>query len=119
MKAWYSQHLGIPAGPYGWNFKWRSLDKPEHVGLTVWSTFPQDTEYFGAGEQAAMINYRVHDLEALLEVLKEEGVQIAGEMQAFEYGKFAWIVDPEGNRIELWEPIDEPLIAFEAQEDKG
>jgi len=119
MKDWYRKHLGIPAGQYGANFHWRKKENPDEVGITVWSPFPRDTDYFNPSESSFMINYRVEDLEGLLEELKQEGVEQVGKMETFEYGKFAWIQDPEGNKIELWEPIDQPLLDFEQSEQNG
>jgi len=104
-KQWYKEHLGIAADQYGANFKWLDPDTKEE-SLTVWNPFPANTPYFDPSQQSFMINYRVADLEALLEELKTEGVTIVGDMQSFEYGKFAWILDPNGNKIELWEPIN-------------
>ena len=100
---WYHKHLGIPAGQYGANFNWKKPDGS--IGTTVWCPFKADTKYFAPSEKDYMFNYRVENLEELLKVLKEEGVTIAGEMQTFDYGKFGWIIDPDGNKIELWEPL--------------
>jgi predicted enzyme related to lactoylglutathione lyase len=104
--AWYEKHLGIQREPDGSGviFHWRHADAPEQPGMTVWSIFPQHTAYFGPGKSSSMVNYRVDDLDALLARLAEEGVEIDPKREDLEYGKFAWIVDPEGNRIELWEP---------------
>ena len=102
LKAWYHQHLGIDAGEYGAIFQWRDENDPEQIGQTVWSPFPQDTKYFDPGTASFMINYRVSDLEGLLAALREEGLTV--DERSDEYGRFAWITDPEGNRIELWEP---------------
>ena len=110
VKQWYTKHLGIPAGQYGAMFEWREKDKPEREATTVWNPFGNNTKYFEPSEKPFMFNYRVENLEELLKALKEEGVEQVGEMQSFDYGKFAWIMDCEGNKIELWEPIDEPLI---------
>lgn len=107
-KAWYAKHLGIDAGKYGHMFEWAA------GGSTTWSIFTAGSDYFGGGDQPFMINYRVADLEALLAELRAEGVAIVGDMQVFDYGKFAWINDCDGRRVELWEPIDQPLIDFEA-----
>ena len=108
IKAWYKKHLGIDAGQYGATFFWKSPDdspdKPS--GTTAWSPFNNDTTYFSPSEHDYMFNYRVENLEKLLEVLKEEGVTVVGDMETYEYGKFGWIMDPEGRKIELWEPID-------------
>jgi predicted enzyme related to lactoylglutathione lyase len=105
LKAWYSKHLGINTDQYGATFSWQS--QAGNIGHTVWSLFKKDTDYFNPGEQEYMINYRVANLEELLKVLKEEGVEIVGDMEVYDYGKFGWILDPEGHKIELWEPVNE------------
>lgn len=107
-KKWYSDHLGIPDGPYGHAFVWQT--ESGHPGTTTWSVFSQGSNYFGDGGQPFMVNYRVAELATLLEALRAEGVKVLGEMQEFEYGKFAWVEDCDGRRVELWEPVDEPLI---------
>jgi predicted enzyme related to lactoylglutathione lyase len=109
IKEWYGKHLGLPVDDYGASFKWIDPDQPnaKEPALTAWSPFASDTTYFAPSEKQYMFNYRVENLEELLKVLKEEGVQIVGEMQEFSYGKFGWIMDPDGNKIELWEPRDE------------
>ena len=104
LKQWYAGHLGIKTDKYGACFDWRKPDGEK--GFTVWNTFKEDTKYFQPSKKEMMINYRVENLEELLKVLKEEGVTIVGEMEVFEYGKFGWILDPEANKIELWEPVD-------------
>lgn len=103
-KNWYKKHLGIPTDQYGWTFWWK--DKSGQDCSTQWSPFASDTTYFEPSEKPFMMNFRVADLVGLLKVLKAEGVEIVGEMQEFDYGKFAWIMDPEGNKLELWEPVD-------------
>jgi len=109
IREWYAQHLGLSDDQYGATFEWRDAENPEQKGMTIWSAFAKDTKYFGPGNQEFMINYRVADLEWLLAELKKEGVAQAGEMQVHEYGKFAHILDPDGNKIELWEaPEDKP-----------
>jgi predicted enzyme related to lactoylglutathione lyase len=87
-------------------FEWKSTDTPEEKGQTVWNPFKADTKYFDPSTKEFMINYRVENLEELLVELKKEGVQVIGEMQVYDYGKFAHIMDPEGNKIELWEAKD-------------
>ena len=104
VKQWYQKHLGIETDQYGATFSWKKENGEK--GFTVWSTFKEDTNYFDPGKKDFMFNYRVENLEALLKVLEEEGVTIVGEMEVYEYGKFGWVMDPEGNKIELWEPID-------------
>jgi len=102
LLEWYDKHLGIKADPeYGTTFDWRDKDDPEKEGVTAWSVFKQESKYF---DQPFMINYRVDDLDGLLKALEAEGVQIDPKREDYDYGKFAWIIDPEGNRIELWQP---------------
>jgi predicted enzyme related to lactoylglutathione lyase len=87
-------------------FPWRSEENPDRKGSTVWSIAKRDTTYFGPGPQTFMMNYLVENMDAVLEALKAEGVEVA-KREDSEFGRFAWIVDPEGNRIELWEPPKE------------
>lgn len=101
---WYSEKLGLKTDQYGSTFWWK--DKEGNDCSTQWSPFAEDTTYFLPSEKQFMQNFRVENLELLLEKLKQEGVTIVGEMETYDYGKFGWIVDPEGNKIELWEPID-------------
>lgn len=105
-RSWYSKHLGLNTDDYGTSFAWRKADKPEEQGYTAWNPFPTDTNYFGESGQEFMINMRVENLAALLDELKEEGIEPLGEVQAFEYGKFAHIMDPDGRKLELWEAND-------------
>lgn len=104
LKAWYHKHLGIPVDEYGATFKLRDHANPEKEGYTVWSPFKADTKYFAPSEKDFMINFRVSDLDGLLKKLKSEGIEQIGEMDDSDFGKFAWIIDPEGTKIELWEP---------------
>lgn len=106
LKSWYSRHLGFVTTQWGASLIWQDIETKK-TGRTEWSPFKDDTDYFGPGAAEFMINYRVHDLVKLLDVLKNDGVRVVGDMQEFEYGKFAWIVDPEERKIELWEPVDE------------
>ena len=108
LKDWYRQHLGIESDDYGATFQWRDENDPQQIGNTVWSPFPQDTKYFNPSTAPFMINYRVADLEGLLAALREEGVTVEDKIENYDYGRFAWITDPEGNRIELWEPSTDP-----------
>lgn len=107
MYEWYRKHLGIESGPDGSGAMWRDADHPEIPGFNVWAIFPQDTKYFNPSTAPFMMNFRVENLAELLEALREEGVAIDPKVDESEYGKFAWITDPEGNRIELWEPPKE------------
>lgn len=106
MNAWYAQHLGLPVSQYGTMFEWRDMEHPEKTGTTVWNPFPDDTEYFQPSQKDFMINYRVENLEALVAELRQNGVTITDEIKTYDYGKFVHVLDPEGNAIELWEPID-------------
>lgn len=106
LKQWYREHLGIDAGDYGATFSWRDNDDPSKEGQTAWSLFPQNTKYFNPSSAPFMINYRVADLPGLSAALRSEGVEVS-DIQDEGYGRFAWISDPEGNRIELWEPAEE------------
>ena len=99
LSAWYAQHLGIPSQDGGS----LAFDGPESTGMTVFAHFPESTKYFGDGPQLAMINFRVDNLDGLLEQLAGAGVRIDPHREDHEYGRFAWIWDPEGNRVELWE----------------
>jgi len=106
LYQWYEKHLGITRAPDGSGamFEWRDAQDVEQKGMTIWSIFPRDTKYLGSSNSAFMINYRVDDLDALLKTLQKEGVDIDPHREDYEYGRFAWITDPEGRRIELWEP---------------
>ena len=109
IKEWYEKHLGMNMDAYGYSFRWKDLNNPDAKApaLTAWSPFKHDTTYFSPSEKEYMFNYRVENLVELVKVLKEEGVTIVGNIEEFPYGKFGWIMDPDGNKIELWEPIDE------------
>lgn len=107
LKEWYSTHLGLQTDEYGTNFEWRQASDSTKKGFTQWSPFSANTTYFEPSEKDFMINYRVADLEALVKLLKEEGVTVLDEIEVYEYGKFVHIMDPEGNKIELWEPNDD------------
>lgn len=107
QKSWYAEKLGIPMESWGSAFRWRQFENPEKTGSTAWSAFKKETKYLDPSDSSFMINYRVDDLEAMLERLKSEGVTVVGDIESYDYGKFGWIMDPEGNKIELWEPIDE------------
>jgi predicted enzyme related to lactoylglutathione lyase len=107
IKKWYREYLGIPMEKYGWSFKWRDLNNLEIQGFTVLSPFPDNTKYFNPSKKEFMINFRVENLLELLDQLRKEGVQVMDEIEESEFGKFGWIIDPEGNKIELWEPPKE------------
>jgi predicted enzyme related to lactoylglutathione lyase len=108
--AWYEKHLGIPFhGNVYADWPFVLADGSKKTGYNVFSFFKEDSDYFAPSNKPVMLNFIVADLFALLEVLKQEGVEIVGEPMDEEYGKFGWILDPEGNKIELWEPVVEKL----------
>ena len=104
MNEWYEKNLGIPVSEWGAMFEWREKDDPKKEGYTVWSTFPADTKDFDPSKKDFRINYRVENIESLVEELKKTNVTITDEITDSEYGKFVHILDPEGNSIELFEP---------------
>ncbi len=107
LKEWYKTHLGFQTDDYGTNFEWRQADDTTKTGSTQWSPFGEKTTYFEPSQKDFMINYRVENLESLVAQLQKEGVTIVDKIESFDYGKFIHILDNEGNKIELWEPIDE------------
>ena len=104
VREWYKTHLGFDANEYGANFEWQQSDDPSKKGSTQWTPFDETTKYFEPSTKDFMINYRVENLELLVEQLKNEGVTIVDNIESFEYGKFVHILDIEGNKVELWEP---------------
>lgn len=105
LGAWYRTHLGLNVEEWGGvAFRWASPENPSGVGTTIWSPFKHDTEYFAPSTSSFMINFRVDDLSALLAQLRSEGCEVDTKVQDSEFGKFGWVMDPEGNRVELWQP---------------
>lgn len=105
LGAWYRTHLGIAVEDWGGAaFRWVSDDNPTGTGTTIWNPFTETSSYFAPSDARFMINYRVHDLHALLAALRSEGCTVDDKVEESEYGKFGWVMDPEGNRIELWQP---------------
>ena len=104
LVEWYREHLGMHIEESVALFAWRGGRDGKVKGHTVWSIFPADTTYFGHGGAPFMVNYRVKDLDAVLAALRAEGVDADPKLEDSEYGRFGWVTDPEGNRIELWEP---------------
>lgn len=107
INEWYKLHLGFDTTPYGTSFEWRDANDSSKKGLTQWNPFPENTKYFAPSTKDFMINYRVDNLEQLVEELKKEDVTIVDTIETFDYGKFVHILDPEGNKIQLWEPTGE------------
>jgi predicted enzyme related to lactoylglutathione lyase len=106
IREWYKINLGLNTNPYGAVFEWRQGADTTKKGFTQWSPFKQTTKYFAPSTKDFMINYRVENLAALLEELKKNNVTVVDSIETVEYGKFLHIMDPEGNKIELWEPND-------------
>jgi len=106
IREWYNTNLGINANEYGASFEWRESDDSTKKGITQWTPFKETTKYFEPSTKDFMINYRVENIENLVEELKKNGVTIVDTTQTFDYGKFVHILDPEGNKIELWEPTE-------------
>ena len=105
LGAWYRRHLGIDVQDWGGaTFLWEAGSRPDREGATVWSLFPESSTYFAPSSARCMVNYRVDDLERVLAELRGEGCQVEARMEVSEYGKFGWVIDPEGNKVELWEP---------------
>jgi predicted enzyme related to lactoylglutathione lyase len=110
LRAWYRKHLGFDIQPWGGvAFRWQAPGRPEPEGVTVWSVFPATSDEFAPSTSTFMVNYRVENLAELLKVLKEEGCDVDPKTETSEYGKFGWVMDPEGNRVELWEPPKGPF----------
>jgi len=104
VKDWYQTNLGLNTNPYGATFEWYQDPDSKEKASTQWSPFSETTKYFEPSTKDFMINYRVENLEALVEELKKNGVTIVDEIQSFDFGKFIHILDVEGNKVELWEP---------------
>src|SRR6202035_3077345 len=104
MYQWYEKHLGLAREEGVVLFRWRQAADPPKPGLTVWSLFPRDSKYFDPRRASFMLHLRVADRDGRVAALRAEGVTVDDKREDSEYGRFAWIVDPEGNRIELWEP---------------
>ena len=103
---WYKTHLGIETTPYGAKFEWYQAEDSTKKASTAWSPFSETTKYFEPSTKDFMINYRVENIEALVEELKKEGVTVVDKIETYDYGKFVHIIDNEGNKVELWEPKD-------------
>ena len=109
---WYGKHLGLAIDGYGSPFEFRNANNPDEINYLRWGPFDENTDYFDPSEKEFMINYRVQNIEGLVDQLKESGVTIVDSIAAYDYGKFVHIMDPEGNKIELWEPIDSVFTAM-------
>ena len=103
-KEWYGQNLGLDTNDFGAIFESRNVDNPDEINQLVWSPFKTGSDYFNPSKKDFMINYRVQNIEALVDKLKENGVTVVDTITTYEYGKFVHILDPDGNKVELWEP---------------
>ena len=103
---WYKANLGFETIPYGTSFEWLQADDSSKKGLTQWNPLAETTKYFEPSAKDFMINYRVDDLEAMVEELQKNGVTIVDKIESYDYGKFVHILDNEGNKIQLWQPVD-------------
>jgi predicted enzyme related to lactoylglutathione lyase len=119
IRNWYKENLGLVTNEYGSLFEFRLSDTPESKGYLQWSPFKKDTKYFLPSEKEFMINYRVENIETLVEELRKNGVTILDSIETYDYGKFVHILDPENNKIELWEPVDSEFTkSYEGQTTK-
>ena len=112
IKGWYAQNLGLEVNQWGSSFEFRNAHRPDEINYLQWSPFAQGSEYFAPSKKEFMINYRVQNIEGLVAKLKENGVTVLDSIETFDYGKFVHIMDGEGNKIELWEPVDSVFTAM-------
>lgn len=106
MRNWYKQNLGLVTNEYGSLFEFRAADNPDKKAYAQWSPMAQNTNYFEPSQKEFMVNFRVENIESLVEELKAADVTVCDEIETYEYGKFVHILDPENNKVELWEPVD-------------
>lgn len=114
-REWYGKNLGLAIDDYGSPFEFRNANRPEEINYLRWSPFEKGSDYFAPSEKEFMINYRVQNIEGFVKKLKENGVTIVDKIETFDYGKFVHIMDPDGNKIELWEPADSVLTKMGAR----
>ena len=111
-KEWYSENLGLEVNEWGSSFEFRNANRPDEINYLQWSPFKQGSEYFTPSKKEFMINYRVQNIEGLVNKLKNNGVTILDSIETYDYGKFVHIMDADGNKIELWEPVDSVFTAM-------
>jgi len=111
-KEWYSNNLGLEVNDWGSSFEFRNANRPDEINYLQWSPFKQGSEYFAPSKKEFMINYRVQNIEGLVSKLKKNGVTVVDSIETYDYGKFVHIMDAEGNKIELWEPVDSVFTAM-------
>ena len=115
-RDWYAKNLGLDVNDWGSAFESRNINKPDEINSLQWSPFKTGSDYFAPSKKEFMINYRVQNIEALVNNLKASGVTVLDEIEDTEYGKFVHIMDSEGNKIELWEPVDAVFTAMEEKD---
>ncbi len=106
MRDWYGSHFGMPMNEYGAVMEFRTSDRPTEKGYLQWSPFAERTRYFAPSTKEFMINYRVNDIDGLVAALRRDSIVVLDSIERFDYGAFVHVMDPEGNKIELWEPLD-------------
>ena len=111
-KEWYAKNLGLEVNQWGSSFEFRNANRPEEINYLQWSPFKQGSEYFSPSKKEFMVNYRVQNIEGLVNKLKNNGVTILDSIETYDYGKFIHIMDTDGNKIELWEPVDSVFTAM-------
>ncbi len=111
-KSWYTKNLGLEVNQWGSSFEFRNANRPDEINYMQWSPFKQGSSYFSPSKKEFMVNYRVQNLEGLLKKLEAEGVTILDKVETYDYGKFVHIMDADGNKIELWEPVDSVFTAM-------
>lgn len=112
IKKWYAENLGLQTNDWGSSFEFRNANRPSETNYLQWSPFKKGDTYFAPSKKDFMINYRVQNIEGLVRKLKSNGVTIVDTIETFDYGKFVHIMDSEGNKIELWEPVDSVFTAM-------
>lgn len=117
-REWYAKNLGLEVNQWGSSFEFRNANRPEEINYLQWSPSKKDSEHFKPSRKEFMINYRVQNIEGLVEKLRKNGVEVLDEIEDFEYGKFVHIMDHEGNKIELWEPVDKVFTAMDLKTTK-
>lgn len=111
-KEWYAKHLGLEVNQWGSSFEFRNANRPEEINYLQWSPFEQNSNYFAPSKKEFMVNYRVQNIEGLVKRFRENGVTILDDIETYDYGKFVHIMDADGNKIELWEPVDSVFTAM-------
>ena len=104
-KEWYAKNLGLDVNEWGSSFESRNIHRPDEINTLQWSPFKKGSTYFAPSKKEFMINYTVQNIEGLIDKLRESGVTIVDNIETYEYGKFVHIMDTQGNKIELWEPV--------------